>query len=296
MPDQLRKTVSATEVPALWNVSPWMTRWLLYRRFHDGVDISSPPNERMNWGLRLQPAIIEQAARDLKFEVRPNSDDRYHRRGSVGCTRDAEIICPDRGPGALETKCVFDYRDWMEKWGGGEFVPRHYEIQNQVQMMVGDTDGEPYRWGVIAAWVAGEVHYFERAPIPELWADVETEAARFLASVRDGDEPDPFGAPMELPFLSLIEHVAGKSIESDDVSLAQMAVAYAETGDIVSAANKRREEIKAKLLAAAGDAGEIRFNDGTVVSVKTQSRAGYEVKPTTFAVVKVRRSKVRAEE
>ena len=102
-----------------------------------------------------------QAAEDLKLEVRPNADDTYHRRGLLGCTRDATIICPDRGPGALETKCIFDYRTWMADWGGGAFVPKPHEIQLQQQLLVGDGDdgfaaeGSPYDWGVIAAWVAG---------------------------------------------------------------------------------------------------------------------------------------------
>lgn len=260
---------------------------MLYRSFHDGLNISSPPNSRMDWGLKLQPLIIAQAAADLKMEVRPNVDDAYHRRGVVGCTRDADMIFPDVGPAALETKCVFDYRDWMEKWGGGEFVPRHYEIQLQVQMMVGD-GREPYKRGVIACWCAGEVSYFHREPIPDLWETIEAEATKFLAEVRDGTEPEPFGHPVELPFLSAVEHDKTKVIVSDDETLSQRAIAYAEAGRIVADANKRRDEIKAILLAAAGDAGEIRFNDGTTVEVKTQSRAGYTVEPTTFAVVKVR--------
>lgn len=105
----------------------------------------------MDWGTRLQPLIIEQAARDLKLDVFPC--DTYVRNGNLGCTRDAEIICPDRGPGALEVKAVFDYKTWMREWDGGNSVPRHIEIQHQTQMLVGDGK-VPFSWGVIAAWVA----------------------------------------------------------------------------------------------------------------------------------------------
>lgn len=287
MPDAARKTISATEAPALWNASPYLTRWMLYRRFRDGVNVDSEPNVRMDWGLKLQPLILAQAASDLKLEVSPNDGDVYHRRGLLGCTRDGDIISPDQGPGAIETKCVFDYRDWMDKWGGGEFVPRHYEIQHQVQMMVGD-GLEPFRWGVIAAWVAGEVHYFNRQPIPELQTELEKEAVSFFASVKDGNEPDPFGHPIEMPFLSALERVSGKVVKLDDDKLAQAARAYAEAGEIISAGNKRREEIKAQLLAAAGDAETLQLPLGVTVSVKRQTRSAYEVKPSTFAVVKVR--------
>ncbi len=286
MPDIARKTISATEAPALWNVSPYLTRWMLYKRFHDGMNVDSEPDERMSWGTKMEPLLLEQASHDLKMEVIPNKGERtYVRRGLLGCTRDATVICPDRGPGTLETKCVFDYRTWMDKWGGGEAPPRYYEIQLQVKMLVGDPEGEPY--GVIAAWVAGEMHYFERAPIPELWDSLRGEAAGFFASVDMGAEPDPFGHPVEIPALSLIERVAQKSIASDDAELGRLAQAYAEAGDIVSAGEKRRTEIKAKLLAAAGDAEVLKL-PGATVTVKQQTRGAYEVKPSTFAVVKVR--------
>lgn len=288
MPDIARKTISATEAPALWNVSPYLTRWMLFKRFRDGMNVDSEPDERMSWGTKMEPLLLEQASQDLKMEVIPNKGERtYVRRGLLGCTRDAIVICPDRGPGTLETKCVFDYRTWMDKWQGGEAPPRHYEIQTQVQMQVGNPDGEPYKWGVIAAWLGGEMHYFERQPIPELWTALETEAAQFMADVAAGKEPDPFGHPIEIPALSLIERVAEKAITVDDAELAQLARAYAEAGDIVSAGNKRRDEIKARLLAVAGDAEIVRLPGGVSVKVRRQTRGAYEVKESTFAVVKV---------
>jgi hypothetical protein len=150
-------TISATEAPALFNVSPYVTRWMLYKKFADGVDIDGAEDARMSWGKKLQPLIVAQAAEELRLEVRSNAEDVYHRRGLLGCTRDAEIICPDRGRGALETKCVFDYGVWMRDWAGGKMVPRTHEIQLQQQMLVGDAEhgevgehGPQYDWGVIA--------------------------------------------------------------------------------------------------------------------------------------------------
>src|SRR5215469_3216944 len=150
MPDPTKQTLSATQTPALFGVSPYLTRWMLLRHFIHGDPIDSPAHNRMNWGKKLQPLVLEQAAAELRLEVRPNAGDVYVRRGLLGCTRDAEIFCPDRGPGALETKCVFDYATWMEDWNAGKDPPRHVEIQLQQQMAVGDGDVS-YKWGVIAA-------------------------------------------------------------------------------------------------------------------------------------------------
>ena len=166
VPDSTGKTISATQAPALWNASPWLTRWMLHQHFTNGMQLDKAADARMSWGLKLQPLILEQAAEDLSLEIRPNEGDIYERRGLLGCTRDAIVIDPTLGPGALETKVVFDYRDWMSAWDGGRTAPQHYEIQLQEQMLVGDGEtGEPFRWGVIAVWVAGEVHYLRRDPV-----------------------------------------------------------------------------------------------------------------------------------
>src|SRR6202030_946823 len=121
---------------------PYLTKFMLYHKFANGENIEKPADERMNWGKLMQPIIIKQVAQERGLEVIPNMDgatglDTYVRRGLLGCTRDATIIAPGIGPGALEIKCVFDYRVWMQKWNGGKTVPREVEIQLQVQMMVG---------------------------------------------------------------------------------------------------------------------------------------------------------------
>src|SRR5262249_37280989 len=150
------------------------------------------PNARMDWGKKMQPLILEEVAREMRLEIVPNADDSYHRRGLLGCTRDATIICPDRGRGAVEAKCCFDYRTWMTEWSGGRAPPRAHEIQVQQQMYVGDETG-PYTWGLIVAWLAGELHYFERRQMPDLWGKLITESEAFFADVKAGREPEPFG-------------------------------------------------------------------------------------------------------
>jgi hypothetical protein len=263
MPDPDRKTISATESPGLFGVSPYVTRWMLWHRFAHGVELDVEANSRMRWGRLLQPLILDQAVKDLRLEIKPNADDTYVRRGLLGCTRDATIICPDRGPGALETKCVFDYRDWMVDWQGGKAAPRHFEIQLQQQMAVGDGERtDPYTWGVIAVWVAGDLHYYERERIPELWLKLGEAAGEFFAAVRDGKEPDPFGVPIELPWLTkLLPTRKGKVIDlSGDPAAdkhAEAASMYLYHKDQESGGKRAAEALRAKLLALAGDAEEV---------------------------------------
>lgn len=271
MPDPTLKTVSATEAPGLFNVSPYVTRWMLYKHFADGMDLEVEPNARMDWGKKLQPLIIEQAAQDLHLEVRANPEDAYVRRGLLGCTRDAIIICPDRGPGALETKCVFDYRTWMADWAGGKQPPRHHEIQLQQQMLVGNGE-QSYQWGVLGAWVAGEVHYFEREPITDLWQKINDEALMFFKAVASKDEPDPFGATVELPWLNaMFPTVRGNALDltehPEGPAYVEATVAYRNAKEQEAAGKRTAEPLRAKLLSFVKDHDEVLLPDGVKINV-----------------------------
>jgi predicted phage-related endonuclease len=277
MPDVTRQSLSATETPALWGLSPYLTRWLLYQRFANGVDLDMDENARMAWGRKLQPLVIAQAAEDLRLEVRPNHAGVYRRRGRLGCTRDATIFCRDRGPGALETKCVFDYATWMREWDGGRNVPPMHEIQLQQQMKVGGDDG-PYRWGVIAVWVAGDQYYFEREPFEEFWRLLDQEAEAFFAAVASRSEPDPSGSPMEIPWLArLFPTVKGRVLDlSRDPSadgITEKVSIYKRLSAQESGAKKAKESLRAELLALAKDNEEILLPDGARIKVTTRSIA-----------------------
>lgn len=293
MPDPLRKSISATQAPALFNVSPYVTRWMLFHHFANGLDIDGGAGDaRMTWGKKLQPLIVAQAAEELKLEVLPNADDVYHRRGLLGCTRDATIICPDRGPGALETKCVFDYGVWMRDWAGGKSVPRNHEIQLQQQMLVGDEGGEPYGWGVICAWVAGEQHYFERKPIPDLWHRLEQEAAEFFIAVGHKAAPEPFGAPVEIPWLTelfptVIGNALDLSADPDAEKLAQKVADYKYAKAQASGFDKAAELLRAEILALAKDHDVITLPFGVKVNVSTVQMAAQQRAPSKQRRIKI---------
>lgn len=271
MPDPTRATISATEAPALFNASPYVTRWMLWHRFARGMQLDGEPDERMLWGRKMQGLIVDHAADEMRLEVHHNQTDDYVRRGLLGCTKDATIVCPDRGPGALETKCVFDYATWMRDWNGGKQPPRHHEIQLQQQMFVGDGE-TPYRWGVLVAWVAGDVHYFERQPNEEFWQKLYAGAETFMREVRDGPEPEPFGSPVELPWLAkLFPVVKGNAIDltarEDAAELAQLAVDYRNAKEMQAAGDRTAEPLRARLLAVLKDADEAVLLDGVRIRI-----------------------------
>jgi predicted phage-related endonuclease len=232
MPDPDRRTLSATESPALFNASPYVTRWMLYHKFANGVDIEKEQTSRMFWGKELQPLLLKKAADDLKLEIYPNGEDVYERHPNllIGCTRDALIYDPARGYGSLETKAVFDYGVWMREWGGGQLIPRHYEIQLQHQMLVGGPTSAPFNahsWGVLAVWVCGEMMYFERAPIEQFQTELRRAVGDFFLDVARFKEPEPFGSAVEVPLLTQLFDGEKHVLEcSDDYKLAEIARLY----------------------------------------------------------------------
>jgi hypothetical protein len=300
MPDIDKKTISATQVPALFDASPYLTKFMLYRWFKYGDEVHGKEHNRMDWGTRMEPLCLAQAAEDLFFEViptrLPDGTQPYVRNGLLGCTRDAAIICPDRGPGALETKVCFDSMSWMRDWNGGKSVPRHIEIQLQMQMKVGD-GVTSYKWGVISVWYGGEQKYFERKPMLDLWAAADAEAAQFFADLEAGKEPDPFGASIEAP---LIAHVfppddakvldlskleRGKAEHATALAIAEdvRMMAY-HSGERLGHA-RAEKELKAKLLAIAKDNGTVLLPYGINYKVKQSPRAGFIAKPTVATSV-----------
>lgn len=293
MPDPERKTLSATQAPALYGASPYITPWMLWKHFADGVNIEPVQTSRMSWGKKLQPLVLDQAASDLKLAIRPNVGDVYIRRGRLGCTRDAEILCPDRGPGAFEAKCVFGYDVWMADWNGGKNPPRWYEIQLQEQMVVGNGK-RSYRWGVIAAWVAGEMHYFERRLDEKFAASLSVRVSDFFEGLeRRRAEPNPLGLPVEVPLLAqCFPVIKGKELDlrgrDNAADLAQLAVMYAQFTFDRNFYDRAADAVRAQLMAACADAETVTLPGDVSIKLATVAVPSRAQKGYSFKTLKVR--------
>lgn len=253
MPDPQKLTISATQAPALFNLSPYASRWMLWQHFANGIPLGAEEDEFIREGRRLQPFVLERAATELRLLVTPNEADVYVRAGLLGATRDAEIHCPDRGPGALETKCVFNWRVWATEWENGARVPPHCEMQLQQQMLVG-AGGASFEWGVVAAWHAGQQFYFERAPVLPLWESLHREADAFMRDVTERREPDPFGLTVEMPWLSELYPTEGGTVldmteHEDGEELRRRAAVYLKVKPDARNAEKVAEAMRAGFIA-----------------------------------------------
>jgi len=291
MPDPTRKTISASQTAALYNASPYLTRWMLYQYLR-GNNVEAAATDRMYWGAKMQPLVLERAAADLALEIKPNFENNYVHDDVLGYTADAGIWHPEKGPGIVESKCVFDYRVWMNDWDGGKRVPRHYELQLQTALAVGD-GSQAFRWGMFAVWCCGEMFYFEREHNPVVALDMHDQSVLMLAQVARGEEPDPFGSAIEMPILEkLLPVVKGKQLDLREDAEARK---YSELGKMLvqfrkdkSFYEKAADDARNKLRTLARDAETVHLPFGVTLKLSARSRREQLVKASSWTNVEVK--------
>lgn len=294
MPDPNKQTVSATQVAALFNLSPYETRWTLYQQFVGALPwMNDEENERMYWGKKLQPAILSAVADQLRMDVLPNDGDDYLRHPDllVGCTPDGLVMDPQRGLGWIETKAV----DWMvfkDQWTPTS-PPPHIVLQHQVQLMIphpwpddrqGPRDiirdpGDVFpSWGIVAALVGGnELHLYEFTPDEKLHEKIAYEAGLFMGQVKGRNEPPVTGDPVELPGIAAVwpQVIEDKWLdlrgEENDEETGLLIAEYLYAAGEKSAMGKWADKNKARLLALAQDCQIIRTT-GFLFKISKSSR------------------------
>lgn len=188
--DAFRAThVGASEVAALFDCSRWVTRFELWHRkagnistpdFNRVDENGVPENERIFWGVALEPAIVEAAKLRYGYVDRQQLPHLSNGKG-LGGHPDRRVTCPERGPGVLEVKMV----DWLERKSWGDEPPLDYLLQN---MTCQGLDG--VAWGDVVVLVGGnKLERFQYDFRPKLYADIEARVAAFWRSVREGKPP-----------------------------------------------------------------------------------------------------------
>jgi hypothetical protein len=298
MPDRDWQTVSASQAAALFNQSPYLTRWMLWKAFQakSRALIEPPETARMSLGKLYQSAILVRAAADHRLEIVPNEADEYVRRGQLGCTRDAHMVMPDLGRVIVEAKRVHWLR-WRETWTETA-APLGVEIQLQQQLLVEDCGH-----GLIVCDNGDDdLKYYRRERNGELADRLREEAALFFESLERNDAPDPLGSPLELPMLAALYPTADPEeiIEDlDDEELALVVRMFDDARHAETFERKLKEQMLAKILARTGTAGRLIVNGArckiTRIPVRPTICEPHEVpkevrKPSVQTKIKVERT------
>lgn len=278
MPDITRKTISATQVPALFNVSPYVTRWMLYKWLRGEIELESPENSRMAWGSALERVILDAAALELGAEV--HTVQQYLTNNLIGATVETICLHPTKGWGVIEAKNV-DRAIWYQSWTETA-APKHVEMQLQAEMLVGNGN-DPFEWGAIACFIGGnELRLYERTRDHQFCADAMVAASKLFSDVSASVEPEIAGEEIEVPFIKQLwptQHQEPLSL--NDPKWTKIAYEYEDARAQRLAFEKIEGKAKAALRGAAQDHSALILPGGARVDFTTVQQPDKVIKAHT---------------
>lgn len=262
--------VGGSEVAALFDCSPWLTHFELWHRkkgtistpeFNAISDDGNPENERIYWGVRLEAAIIDAAKERYGYTDREPADPPLSNGKGLGGHPDRRVICPERGPGVVETKMV----DWLERKKWGDEPPLNYLLQGNTYAGL---DG--CTWFDLIVLVGGnKLERFKYDFRPKLFAEAEKRVEAFWQSVHDNVPPRPDYTRDGSTIAELYVEATEDLIDLRGDNLAHVAAAQFLVADEESkAAAKRRDAAKAELMDKLGH-HEVALLEGFTVKAAT---------------------------
>jgi putative phage-type endonuclease len=273
--------IGASESAAILGLSPFMSPYALWAK-KCGLVEDTEQSEFQKWGNILEPAICEEYAAQTSRRIIDHG--RYAVRKSetcpvMLCTLDREVHADNKdGPGCMDAKNVGAYR--LDEWKDG--APLYYQVQLQHQMEV-----TGWRWGSLACLIGGNTFR---------WCDVERNEAfiellrrkcvEFWRLVETRTPPEVDGTASTAETLrKLFPKDSGET-----VALPGEAVhwdhEYAQACEEIAGATQRKDEAKAKLIVALGEATFGVLPSGGRWSYKAQTKAQYVVKESTTRVLR----------
>jgi predicted phage-related endonuclease len=247
--------VGASEVAALFDCSPYLTKFELWHRKQGNIDTpafnavsddGTPDDERIYWGVRLEAAIIE-AAKERYGYIDREQVDRLSNGKGLGGHPDRRVICPERGPGILEIKTA----DWLVRKSWGDEPPMHYLLQSQAYQGLDQVE-----WGDVLVLVGGnKLERFRYTFRPKIYAEIERRVADFWQSI-EANDPPPADYTRDLDTITeLTREGSDESIDLSADNLAhEAAAAFLFAKEARLEAEKREDAAKAELLDKLGTA------------------------------------------
>lgn len=253
------KHIGASEVAALFSLSPWLTRWQLYMlktgQLPDVFD-----NKSMAQGRHFEPAIAAYAAE--KFNIQLRKVHRYLTADDItgmGASLDYE----EYGDGSLiPTELKFSlYGDGWE-YEGDELtaIPDNYMMQVQHQLAC--CPSAPH--AQLIAFTGGDL---KRMIIPRsdrLIVAIKSAVHDFWADVAAGREP-PVDFSADADAVSRLAYIRKLRTVTLQPEMADVMAAWDRAKAVAKEAEEAADVAKAKVLKAIIDAGE--GNDSCVATV-----------------------------
>lgn len=267
--------ITSTAISALFDASPYCTRFELYHAHKSGLRLPFEETDRMRKGKRMEQHAAEEAA--LKLGATVKSINWYARIPGerFGSSFDYELTMPDGELVLLELKAVDHFRH-KDTWLDDE-APPHIEIQLQHQLECADK----YERGYIAAFTGiYDFTLYERKRDIEMGTALREAAKKFWADVDDGIEPSiDFNRDQGVLDL-LYRDAGGEPIDATkDSELDALIAKHVRLGREIKIMDEDRDATKAKIHRKLENAGGAWTENGKVVTKWTKDSAGTLVTP-----------------
>jgi len=283
--DWRRQDLTASRIPALWNLHPYLSREQLadIMRATTSAGSGTPPdNSAMRRG-RIFEAAVAAAIAEERPEWTLTKASTYHRIPSlrVGCTPDyfaTSTLPKEPGRGIIQIKTAAP-RVW-ERWQGRAPLP--YIIQTLTEAVVCDC-----AWAWLVIMVMSDsypVHYFSVARHAEAETRILVAATKWWAAYDAGELPGTAAGAAELE----AAFDDGSHVDlSGNNYLVNMLPERDRLKAEVSKAEKHIADIDAALKAAMGSAATA-WLPGYNISWKTQHRRETVIAARDIRVLRVR--------
>jgi putative phage-type endonuclease len=290
--DECRKipvTIGASEAAAAIGLSDYETPLHIYLRKRKLLS-DKEETERMRMGKRLEPIILDEYGHQTGFKVQPTSQLLHWAEDPcISATPDADVF------EASGVKFVVDAKSstvrMSGKWGEehSDEIPTDYLIQGQQQMLVADVDRCDF-----AVLMDGVVRRYTVRRNDRLIKSMVAGLKELIERIVEGEPPEANWEHSKTPELikNLYGVDANKAIVLDlDTHITWEE--YRSVASMITALEKKKKELQARVLAVMGDAATARFPDDdsvylqrSIVEVAAREAAPYSYTLLTQKKVK----------
>ncbi len=272
--------IGSSDVAAILGLDPYKTAMDVWLEKTGRVD-SFAGNEATERGNILEPAILAYAAKELVLTLIPDqefvSDCGCILAHTDGVTADQSQL--------VEAKSAVSDDEYGEP--GTDAIPSRHFVQIHTQMLA---IGDACRLGTLAVLLPGfRTFDFRLYPIPrndDLCKTIQAEIKGFWEGHVLADVPPP----NVLGSLDVL-----KRVRRNPTVTATIPDSLLEKYDAVSEALKKaeadKEESQREILQAMGEAEDAVSELGRAISYKEIHRKAYEVKASSYRVLRIKKGK-----
>lgn len=290
---ELRKfDITSTEIAALFDCSPYCTKFELWHRKKKNLASNFEANERSDWGLFLQDGIAAKFAKDNNWKMKRKLHYIHNTKLKIGASfdYDIEIATPrsddknhfDIEHGLGEVKNV-DGLVFKQGWlVEDDYVeaPPHIELQAQHQMLC---SGLPFNY-ILALIGGNRGEKLYRTPNEKIFSAILREVELFWKSIEDNVEPEP--SEVDSDFICSLYNSSkeGEILDArGNETISALAKYYKQCSKEESEAGARKKTVKAKLLPLIGESSKVLVDGGYSISagmvaeteIEAYTRKGY---------------------